>query len=409
MQACVEISKGWTPFRHPGLPDCFCGAPLPSLPLSLPPPLSPRPITAQPQPHPHPPTHPSHPGGWVGYTSYDTIRYVYKDKLRFGDAPPDDRNLPDISLGLYKEVVVFDQATKLAYAVEWVSTRSSRSPQEAFAEGQRRLAGLVARLQASTVPTLQAGAVTLNLGALPPPHATSNMTKPGFLDMIAKAKEHIKARDLRPLAPTVSPPLSHLQRKPPPSPRRDARPLNLYNLSRPLRPFRPNITQAGDIFQVVLGQRFERRTFADPFEVYRALRVVNPSPYMIYMQARGSVLVASSPEILCRVTSDNTVVNRPLAGTRKRGATQEEDVALEKDLLARSSHCASSVSLPSPSALSPPLLASCCCSCGRALRSCRSAVPVAAVSDPGCLRVRRRAGPASAGGREGARGARHAR
>ncbi len=59
---------------------------------------------------------------------------------------------------------------------------------------------------------------------------------------------------------------------------------------------------AGDIFQLVLSQRFERRTFADPFEVYRALRIVNPSPYMIYLQAQGSVLVASSPEILTGIT-----------------------------------------------------------------------------------------------------------
>lgn len=58
---------------------------------------------------------------------------------------------------------------------------------------------------------------------------------------------------------------------------------------------------AGDIFQIVLSQRFEKRTFADPFEVYRALRVVNPSPYMSYLQARGCILVASSPEILIRV------------------------------------------------------------------------------------------------------------
>ncbi len=59
---------------------------------------------------------------------------------------------------------------------------------------------------------------------------------------------------------------------------------------------------AGDIFQLVLSQRFERRTFADPFEVYRALRIVNPSPYMIYLQAQGSILVASSPEILTVIT-----------------------------------------------------------------------------------------------------------
>lgn len=58
--------------------------------------------------------------------------------------------------------------------------------------------------------------------------------------------------------------------------------------------------QSGDIFQLVLSQRYERRTFATPFEVYRALRVVNPSPYMVYMQARGCIIVSSSPEILCK-------------------------------------------------------------------------------------------------------------
>lgn len=67
-----------------------------------------------------------------------------------------------------------------------------------------------------------------------------------------------------------------------------------------------------------LPPRFERRTYADPFEVYRALRVVNPSPYMVYMQCRGCIMVASSPEILCRVDSHRVVTNRPLAGTRRR-------------------------------------------------------------------------------------------
>ena len=91
---------------------------------------------------------------------------------------------------------------------------------------------------------------------------------------------------------------------------------------------------AGDVFQLVLSHRFQRSTFADPFDVYRALRVVNPSPYMIYLQARGSIIVASSPEILCRTDKSRTVVNRPLAGTRMRGKTKEEDDALELDLLA---------------------------------------------------------------------------
>lgn len=97
--------------------------------------------------------------------------------------------------------------------------------------------------------------------------------------------------------------------------------------------------RAGDIFQVVLGQRFERVSPADPFDVYRALRAVNPSPYMVYLQAGPCILVASSPEILCRVRRESldgplVVTNRPLAGTRRRGATVEEDLALERELLA---------------------------------------------------------------------------
>ncbi len=95
--------------------------------------------------------------------------------------------------------------------------------------------------------------------------------------------------------------------------------------------------RAGDVFQVVVGQRFERTSRVDPFDAYRALRAVNPSPYMVYMQCEGCILVASSPEILCRVRrveGGMQVTNRPLAGTRRRGATAEEDVALEKELLA---------------------------------------------------------------------------
>jgi anthranilate synthase component 1 len=91
--------------------------------------------------------------------------------------------------------------------------------------------------------------------------------------------------------------------------------------------------RAGDAFQVVLSRRMDRETHADPFDVYRALRVVNPSPYQIYLQAEGCILVASSPEILCRVR-DREVTNRPLAGTRRRGRDDAEDRALEGDLLA---------------------------------------------------------------------------
>jgi anthranilate synthase component 1 len=91
--------------------------------------------------------------------------------------------------------------------------------------------------------------------------------------------------------------------------------------------------RAGDAFQVVLSQRFERTTATDPFDLYRMLRVVNPSPYQAYLQGEGCILVASSPEILCRVR-DGTVTNRPLAGTRRRGSDEAEDARLERELLA---------------------------------------------------------------------------
>ncbi|MFW5682945.1 MAG: anthranilate synthase component I family protein, partial [Phycisphaeraceae bacterium] len=93
---------------------------------------------------------------------------------------------------------------------------------------------------------------------------------------------------------------------------------------------------AGDAFQVVPSQRFEVRSEVDPFDVYRALRVVNPSPYMFYLQCEGAKLIGSSPEILVRVEPDDNggkrIVNRPLAGTRRRGVTHDEDVRLEAEL-----------------------------------------------------------------------------
>ena len=91
--------------------------------------------------------------------------------------------------------------------------------------------------------------------------------------------------------------------------------------------------RAGDIFQVVPSQRLSVSTNVDPFEIYRSLRVVNPSPFMFYVRTPECELVGCSPEIMCRVT-DGTVTVRPLAGTRRRGKTEKEDKALEKELLA---------------------------------------------------------------------------
>ena len=91
--------------------------------------------------------------------------------------------------------------------------------------------------------------------------------------------------------------------------------------------------RAGDIFQCVLSQRWETNLQAPPFQLYRALRLVNPSPYMYYIRIAGVELVGSSPEILVRC-EDGVVSVRPIAGTRRRGATMDEDVELERRLLA---------------------------------------------------------------------------
>jgi anthranilate synthase component 1 len=90
---------------------------------------------------------------------------------------------------------------------------------------------------------------------------------------------------------------------------------------------------AGDAFQIVLSQRFQRQIDCDPFDVYRALRAVNPSPYNFYLKLGDLRLIGSSPEILCRVTGQRAQI-RPIAGTRPRGATHEEDLRLERELLA---------------------------------------------------------------------------
>ncbi|XP_023007064.1 anthranilate synthase alpha subunit 2, chloroplastic [Cucurbita maxima] len=232
-------------------------------------------------------------GGWVGYFSYDTVRYVEKKKLSFSSAPTDDRNLPDLHLGLYDDVLVFDHVNKQAYVIHWVHLDQYSSVQEAYEDGTARLEKLLSRVHDIIPPKLPAGSIKLSTHLFGPKLKMSSMTNLEYKEAVLQAKEHILA---------------------------------------------------GDIFQIVLSQRFERRTFADPFEVYRALRIVNPSPYMTYLQARGCILVASSPEILTRVKK-RKVTNRPLAGTIRRGKTEKEDLMLEKELLDDAKQCAEHIML----------------------------------------------------------------
>lgn len=232
-------------------------------------------------------------GGWVGFFSYDTVRYVEKKKLPFSNAPMDDRNLPDLHLGLYDDVIVFDHVEKKAFVIHWVRLDRFASVEEAYNDGTTRLEALLSRVHDIVPPTLASGSIKLHTSLFGTSLKNSTMTSEDYQKAVLKAKEHILA---------------------------------------------------GDIFQIVLSQRFERRTFADPFEVYRALRIVNPSPYMTYLQARGCILVASSPEILTRVKK-KTVTNRPLAGTIRRGKTLEEDYMLENQLLHDEKQCAEHIML----------------------------------------------------------------
>ncbi|XP_048420628.1 anthranilate synthase alpha subunit 2, chloroplastic isoform X3 [Pyrus x bretschneideri] len=208
-----RIMEGWTPQLLDELPEAFCG-------------------------------------GWVGYFSYDTVRYVEKKKLPFPSAPPDDRNLPDVHLGLYDDVIVFDHVDKKAHVIHWVQLDQYSSVDEAFNDGINRLETLLSKVHDIITPRLPAGSIEFNTQLFGTKLEDSSLTSEEYKEAVLEAKEHILA---------------------------------------------------GDIFQIVLSQRFERRTFADPFEIYRALRIVNPSPYMTYLQARGCILVASSPEILTRV------------------------------------------------------------------------------------------------------------
>ncbi len=225
-------------------------------------------------------------GGWFGFAAYDSVRYAEPEKLDRKRAPMDDRSLPDLHFAFYESVVIFDNVDKMAHVVHLASAPAGATDAQlasAWASAMARLEELAAALRGPSRLT-PSGAVE-PLG--PPTTLGSNMTRAEHAAMVAKAQEYIRA---------------------------------------------------GDIFQVVVGQRFERRSSADPFDVYRALRAVNPSPYMTYLQAEGCILVASSPEILCRVRRGErgagVVTNRPLAGTRPRGGTPEEDARLEAELLA---------------------------------------------------------------------------
>jgi anthranilate synthase component I len=219
---------------------------------------------------------PAFTGGLVGYAGYDTIRYYESEKLT---APPkDDRRLPDLLFGLYGELVIFDHVDKTIKVVANADVTAAHDAQSAYNDACHRIDQIVQRLQQP--PMLAIGEI--DAGGTPSLKFVSNFTREAFEAAVRKGQEYIKA---------------------------------------------------GDIFQFVPSQRLRVPSDADPFDVYRALRIINPSPFMFYLKSPACTLIGSSPEILCRV-ADGKVTSRPLAGTRRRGATPAEDRALEAELLA---------------------------------------------------------------------------
>ena len=212
--------------------------------------------------------------GAVGYAGYDTVRYAE----HLPHAPHDDRQLPDLAFAFYDHMVVFDNVNKTSYVV--VMARVDEGDLRAAYD---RAAARVDRLvETLSQPDMALRPMDIDTTGGVSLEYTSNFQQHEFEAAVRRGVEYIRA---------------------------------------------------GDIFQVVISQRLQLPIRSHPFEIYRTLRVVNPSPFMFYLRLPDVTLVGSSPEIMVRVV-DGRVTVRPLAGTRKRGASDEEDLRLAEELLA---------------------------------------------------------------------------
>ena len=221
----------------------------------------------------HLPELPPFTGGAIGYAGYDVVRYTE----RLPNPPHDDRNLPDLAFAFYDRMVVFDHINKTIVVVAMARLDQSE-PAVAYRDAQRRVDAMVERLSSG------ADLPPIDIDTSGPPSIAykSNRTQDEYQRAVERCVEYIRA---------------------------------------------------GDIFQVVLSQRLEVEIHSAPLDIYRALRVVNPSPFMFYLRTPSATLVGSSPEVMVRVV-DGLVTVRPLAGTRPRGRTEEEDRRLAEELLA---------------------------------------------------------------------------
>ncbi len=213
-------------------------------------------------------------GGMVGYLSYDAVRQF---EPTLGLPPPDPLGIPDAMFMLADTLLVFDHRLRRLQVIANAFLDESSSPEEAYAAARGRIASIVEILNRPFhVPALN------GLIDIEPVAAKSNTTQDEYEAMVREGKEFIKA---------------------------------------------------GDIFQFVPSQRFETDFDRPPVDLYRALRYVNPSPYMFILELGDFALVGSSPEVHVR-SVEGRIDIRPIAGTRWRGKTPEEDDALAAELLA---------------------------------------------------------------------------
>lgn len=207
-------------------------------------------------------------GGAVGFIGYDMVRF-FED---LPDSTQDDLCVPDCVFIFTDTLLIFDHVKHRIRVV--CNTKIDGNPEAAYDEATCKIEEFIKQLR-------QPLEVSYEKRQVPEPVVSSNFTREGFEDAVKQCKEYIAA---------------------------------------------------GDVIQVVLSQRFSTQVTAEPFDVYRALRSLNPSPYMYYLCYGDIKLIGSSPEILVTEEQGNAT-NRPIAGTRPRGATPEEDLALEQELL----------------------------------------------------------------------------
>ncbi|MBI5670274.1 MAG: anthranilate synthase component I [Chloroflexi bacterium] len=209
-------------------------------------------------------------GGAVGYLAYDVVRYFE----RLPDIATNDLDVPDAAFLLPDTLVIFDHAKHQLIIL--ANAHNTGDPDAAYDDALRRIDDLTAMLR-QPLPALDPSLAPLD------DELMSNVSRETFEDNVRRAKEYIAA---------------------------------------------------GDAFQIVLSQRFTRKTSASPLAIYRALRMLNPSPYMFLLHFNGDFsLIGASPEMMVRL-EDGVATVRPIAGTRPRGATAEEDERLAADLLA---------------------------------------------------------------------------